>query len=51
MKKILIMTVIPRILGMAERKARTATFKPSFLLINLRDLNILSTLMNLNYSA
>jgi hypothetical protein len=51
MKNIVIITVIPRMFGNAERKARTATFRPSFLLINLRDLSILRTLMNLNYSA
>jgi len=43
--------VIYRMLGMAKRRARTATLSPSFLPINLRHLRILKVLTTLKVSA
>jgi hypothetical protein len=50
-KKRIMIIAMERMLGVAYNRARTATFRPSFLLIILRDRNILKVFTNLKVST
>ena len=50
-KKRIMIIAMERMFGVANNRAQTATFKPSFLLIILRDRNILKVFTNLKVST